>query len=490
MKRVAIIGGGLTGLSTAYYLAQAQPLWHIDLYEKEDHFGGKIQTKRVDGYVVETGPDSYLARKTELTELIQELGLGHTIVSNATGQAYIYDRDRMYPIPGGSIVGIPTEFVPFAISPLISWRGKVRAGMDIFKAPYPVEGDISIGHFFQYHLGKEMVDKLIEPLLSGIYGGDIYSLSLDATFPNFHQLEKKYGNMIKGMLALKRRQSEVSASDKKHASKGMFRQVTGGLISIIDALIHKMPKNVTLHQSQEIISIERTTQNTYHMVVRTYNSTVTNTEDNQSTMNVLDAKADSMDKNIEMDSLIITTPPQAYKHWFNDDRAFDELSSMAQSSCAIAVMAFNANDFDIPLDGTGFVITRKTKTPLTACTYITKKWPQTAPDDKVVLRVFLGKPGDATVQNLSKHELGQLALTEIRRIMGFTAEPLWIEVMQLIDSMPQYVVGHRELVHRIQTHVDRTYPDLYLIGTPFDGIGMPDGVKQARELVDKISTSL
>ena len=124
MSRVAVIGGGLTGLSTAYYLGRAKPDWQIDVFEEEQRFGGKIKTKRVDGYVVEVGPDSYLARKQAMTDLINELGLGDTLVTNATGQAFIYDRGSMFPIPGGSIVGIPTEFVPFAKSTLLSWPVK------------------------------------------------------------------------------------------------------------------------------------------------------------------------------------------------------------------------------------------------------------------------------------------------------------------------------------------------------------------------------
>lgn len=456
MSRVAVIGGGLTGLSTAYYLAKEKPNWQIDVYEKEARFGGKIKTKRVDGYVVEVGPDSYLARKTAMTELINDVGLSDTIVANATGQAYIYDRTKMYPIPGGSIVGIPTEFIPFAMSTLISWSGKVRAMRDYFTSPYPTDGDVSIGDFFRYHLGQEMMDKLIEPLLSGIYGGDIYELSLDATFPEFHALERKAGNMVKGMLAA--RKQRAAMRPKGAVPQGQFRQVTGGLESIIDALVESMPENVTLYGNAAVTAIKK--------------------EDGF----VVTAK----DRTTRYDRVIITTPPQAYRAWFSDDAAMAELMNMDLSSCAIAVMAFERSAFDAPLNGTGFVITRKTDTPLTACTYISSKWPQTTPADKIVLRVFLGKAGDDTVQRLNEEELKKVALHEIQRIMGFTAMPLWIEITRLNKSMPQYKVGHRELVGRIKEHVARTYPGLDVIGTPFDGVGMPDGVRQAKELVDRL----
>lgn len=470
--KVAIIGGGLTGLATAYYLGKAKPQWKIDLYEKANRFGGKIQTKRVDGYVVETGPDSYLARKVELTHLIEDIGLGDTLVANATGQAYVYDRNRMHPIPGGSIVGIPTEFIPFAKASLISWFGKIRAGLDVFKSPYPCDGDVAMGPFFKYHLGQEMVDKLIEPLLSGIYGGDINSLSLDATFPDFHRLEQTHGNMVKGMWAMKKKQAQAMSSRKTHTnqSQGMFRQVTGGLESIIEGLVKHMPENVRLFTSHEVSQLELDKSR----AIYTLELTNSGSRDKQS---------------YQADKVILTTPPQAYKNWFKGDTIIEKVAHMSQSSCAIAIMAFPKDSFDAPLEGTGFVITRKTDTPLTACTYISKKWPQTTPQDKVVLRVFLGKAGDSTVDTLSDEELKVLALTEIQKIMGFTVKPLWIELTRLKKSMPQYVVGHRTLVEEVRNHVKKQYPHLHLIGTPFDGVGMPDGVKQAKALVDSLMES-
>lgn len=452
MNRVAIIGGGLTGLATAYYLGQAQPNWQIDVYERESRFGGKIKTKRVDGYVVEVGPDSYLARKQAMTDLITELGLGDTIVTNATGQAFIYNDNRMFPIPGGAIVGIPTEFVPFAKSTLLSWPGKFRAMQDYFKKPYPTDGDVSIGEFFRYHLGNEMMDKLIEPLLSGIYGGNIYELSLDATFPEFHAMERKYGNMVKGMLATRKQRG---ASGTKPS--GQFRQLTGGLESIIDALVGQMPANVTLYKNTDVTSIEK--------VEAGY---------------VLGGTVKA-----PYNELIITTPPQSYGAWFSEDPKFKDLISMDLSSCAIAIMGFDRATFDADLNGTGFVITRKCATPLTACTYISAKWPQTTPADRVVLRVFMGKPGDDTVQRLEEEALKELALEEIQKIMNFTAKPLWTELTRLNKSMPQYKVGHRDMIARLTAYASKAYPGLHMIGTPFDGVGMPDGVRQAKALVDK-----
>lgn len=571
---VTIVGGGLTGLTAAYYLGHAKPDWTITLYEQAPRFGGKIQTQRVDDFVVELGPDSYLGRKTEMTDLVYDLGLGDTLVSNETGQAFVYDKGSIHPIPGGSIMGIPTEMMPFVKATLISWPGKLRAGLDYFKKPYQLDknGDVSIGHFFQYHLGQEMMDKLIEPLLAGIYGGDIYKISLLSTFPHFIQVEQKYGNMVKGMMAAKMGHSKAgvtkaakgavaegdvpragkgtmtdrqfesheakssqtastntSSNSSGHATNtsphrqtskvqvdmasrkgtaaqsGMFRQLTGGLESVITAIVDAMPSNVHLYTGTLVSNI-RYVEGMYAIDVENSGNDACGCQSHSKSIrtasinaeNRVEASDSTTDSAIEVlldkapamaDHVIIATPPATYTQWFKDDPGFDFLRSMEQSSCAIAIMAFDKATFDGDLKGSGLLITRNTDTPLTACTILNQKWPQTTPDDKIVLRVFIGKPGNDVVEHLNDKELSELAVKEIQRIMNFAAQPEWVRINRLIHCMPQYNVGHRAGIIAVREHVAKHYPNLHLIGTPFDGIGIPDGVKQAKELVQSIVDS-
>ena len=532
---VTIVGGGLTGLTAAYYLGHAKPDWNITLYEQAPRFGGKIQTQRVDDFVVELGPDSYLGRKTEMTDLIYDLGLGDTLVSNETGQAFVYDKGFIHPIPGGSIMGIPTEMMPFVKATLISWPGKLRAGLDYFKKPYQLDknGDVSIGHFFKYHLGQEMMDKLIEPLLAGIYGGDIYKISLLSTFPHFIQVEQKYGNMVKGMMAAKmghsragvtkaakgavaegdvpragkgtmtdrqfesheskstKAQADMASRKGTAAQSGMFRQLTGGLESVITAIVEAMPSNVSLHTSALVSDIRYTDgQYVLDIVKQDFEDCNCNGQlishecsDVESSL-VKETTGNSV--TAHTDQVIICTPPATYNQWFKDDEGFDFLRSMEQSSCAIAIMAFDKATFNGDLKGSGLLITRNTDTPLTACTILNQKWPQTTPDDKIVLRVFIGKPGNDVVEHLNDEELSELAVKEIQRIMSFSTRPEWVRINRLIHCMPQYNVGHRAGITAVRKHVAENYPNLHLIGTPFDGIGIPDGVKQAKELIQSI----
>ena len=546
---VTIVGGGLTGLTAAYYLGHAKPDWTITLYEQAPRFGGKIQTQRVDDFVVELGPDSYLGRKTEMTDLVYDLGLGDTLVSNETGQAFVYDKGSIHPIPGGSIMGIPTEMMPFVKATLISWPGKLRAGLDYFKKPYQLDknGDVSIGHFFQYHLGQEMMDKLIEPLLAGIYGGDIYKISLLSTFPHFIQVEQKYGNMVKGMMAAKmghskagvtkaakgaiaegdvpragkgtmtdrqfesheakstKAQADMASRKGTAAQSGMFRQLTGGLESVITAIVDAMPSNVHLYTGTLVSNI-RYVEGMYAIDVENSGNDACGCQSHSKSIrtasinaeNRVEASDSTTDSAIEVlldkapamaDHVIIATPPATYTQWFKADPGFDFLRSMEQSSCAIAIMAFDKVTFDGDLKGSGLLITRNTDTPLTACTILNQKWPQTTPDDKIVLRVFIGKPGNDVVEHLDDKELSVLAVKEIQRIMNFAAQPEWVRINRLIHCMPQYNVGHRAGITAVREHVAKHYPNLHLIGTPFDGIGIPDGVKQAKELVESIAES-
>lgn len=535
---VTIVGGGLTGLTAAYYLGHAKPDWTITLYEQAPRFGGKIQTQRVDDFVVELGPDSYLGRKTEMTDLVYDLGLGDTLVSNETGQAFVYDKGSIHPIPGGSIMGIPTEMMPFVKATLISWPGKLRAGLDYFKKPYQLDknGDVSIGHFFKYHLGQEMMDKLIEPLLAGIYGGDIYKISLLSTFPHFIQVEQKYGNMVKGMMAAKmghskagvtkaakgavaegdvpragkgtmtdrqfesheakstKAQADMASCKGTAAQSGMFRQLTGGLESVITAIVEAMPSNVTLYTSTLVSDIRYTDgQYVLDIVKQDFEDCNCNgqliSHECSGVESSLVKETTGNSVTAHTDQVIICTPPATYNQWFKDDEGFDFLRSMEQSSCAIAIMAFDKATFNGDLKGSGLLITRNTDTPLTACTILNQKWPQTTPDDKIVLRVFIGKPGNDVVEHLNDEELSELAVKEIQRIMSFSTRPEWVRINRLIHCMPQYNVGHRAGIKAVREHVAKHYPNLHLIGTPFDGIGIPDGVKQAKELVQSIVDS-
>lgn len=462
-KNVAIIGAGITGLTSAYYMKKQNPHLNVTIYEATNRPGGKIQTYRKDGYTIELGPESYLGRKTIMTDIANEIGLGNDLITNTTGQSYIYAKNKLYPIPGGSIMGIPTDIKPFIKTKLISPLGKLRAGLDLFKKPIEIEDDISVGDFFRQRLGDEVLENLIEPLMGGIYGTNIDDLSLMSTFPNFKEKEEAFGSLIKGMKdekeqRIKQRQLYPGAP------KGQFKQFKHGLSSFIEAL-EKAVKNqgVDIQYNTKVEDII-VSQRDYQVVVD--------------------------GKNEVYDGVLVTTPQQVFMQWFNHDPAFDYFNTMDSTTVATVVLAFDEKDIENTYDGTGFVIARTSNTDITACTWTSKKWPFTTPEGKVLIRAYVGKPGDTVVDDHTDEEIVSKVRRDLKQMMTFKGDPEFTIVNRLPKSMPQYHVGHIKQIRKIQEHIKRTYPRLKITGAPFEAVGLPDCIQQGHNAVDEMLEEL
>ncbi|TDM07481.1 protoporphyrinogen oxidase [Macrococcus lamae] len=457
MKKVAVIGAGITGLSAAYYLQQQSDA-QIDIIEQSKRPGGKIKTYQRDGYTIELGPESYLARKTIMTELAEELGMADELVTNNTGQSYIYARNQLFPMPSGSVMGIPTELKPFIKTGLLSPAGKLRVGMDYFIKPKEMTTDVSVGAFFRKRLGNEALENLIEPLLSGIYGADIDKLSLKSTFPNFKEQEEKHGSLIKGM-----RIQKSSAPKSTGKPKGQFRQFLNGLQSFIDKLAETVTaQGAAIHYQSAVTGIEYR-NNQYAVMVN--------------------------DVEKHYDGVIIAVPHTVFSKWFID-APLRYFKHMAATSVATVVMAFDENQVNNEENGTGFVIARNSDTVITACTWTDKKWAHSAPAGKVLLRAYVGRPGDNVVKNHSDEELVKLARHDLDKMMHIKGEPEFTIVTRLMQSMPQYEVGHIDRVKVVREYVEKQYPGLWLAGASFEAVGLPDCVKQGKEAATALAVEL
>ncbi|PTK65532.1 protoporphyrinogen oxidase [Staphylococcus borealis] len=458
-KKVAIIGAGITGLASAYYLKHYKPDVDVTIFEATNRPGGKIQTYRNEGYTIELGPESYLGRKTIMTDIAKDIGLGDDLITNETGQSYIFAKNKLYPIPGGSIMGIPTDIKPFLKTKLISPLGKLRAGLDLVIPPIQIDDDISVGEFFRRRLGNEILENLIEPLMGGIYGTDIDRLSLMSTFPNFKEQEETHGSLIKGM------QHEKAQRIKQRqlypgAPKGQFKQFRHGLSSFIEALAENIEsKGVTIRYQSPVNDIHINKDN-YEIVI---------------------------DQGSEQfDGVLITTPHQTFMKWFNHDEAFKYFNRMDSTSVATVVFAFDEKDIENTYNGTGFVIARTSKTDITACTWTTKKWPFTTPKGKVLIRAYVGKPGDTVVEDHTDEEIATIARRDLNKMMTFKGDPEFTIVNRLTKSMPQYHIGHMSQIRKIQQHVKQTYPALRITGAPFEAVGLPDCIQQGKNAVEEL----
>lgn len=458
-KKVAIIGAGITGLASAYYLKHYKPDVDVTIFEATNRPGGKIQTYRNEGYTIELGPESYLVRKTIMTDIAKDIGLGDDLITNETGQSYIFAKNKLYPIPGGSIMGIPTDIKPFLKTKLISPLGKLRAGLDLVIPPIQIDDDISVGEFFRRRLGNEILENLIEPLMGGIYGTDIDRLSLMSTFPNFKEQEETHGSLIKGM------QHEKAQRVKQRqlypgAPKGQFKQFRHGLSSFIEALAENIEsKGVTIR----------------------YQSPVNDIHINKDKYEIVTDQGSE-----QFDGVLITTPHQTFMKWFNHDEAFKYFNQMDSTSVATVVFAFDEKDIENTYNGTGFVIARTSKTDITACTWTTKKWPFTTPKGKVLIRAYVGKPGDTVVEDHTDEEIATIARRDLNKMMTFKGDPEFTIVNRLTKSMPQYHIGHMSQIRKIQQHVKQTYPALRITGAPFEAVGLPDCIQQGKNAVEEL----
>ncbi|WP_409341718.1 protoporphyrinogen oxidase [Paenibacillus sp. MBLB4367] len=471
VKQVVVVGGGISGLSSAFYVkklfAEKRIPVNVTIVEKSGTIGGKIHTLRQDGFVIEKGPDSFLARKTPILDITRELGLEDELTAtNPKGkQSYILHKGKLHPMPPGLVLGIPTEIGPFMKSGLISVAGKARAALDLLLPVRKGDADESLGDFIERRLGSEVLDHIAEPLLAGIYAGDTHRLSLQATFPQFQEAERKYGSLIKGMMA-NRKSAAAAAGLPEIAQKSVFLTYKNGLSTLVEALLDEL-NDVRIVSGQGVQAVVR----------------------NEEAAGGGDATGEGSDYSVVMengeklpaDGVIAALPAYALSKLFPGVPGVEALGSIRYVSVANVIMAFNREDVRHPLNGSGFVIPRKEGRFITACTWTSSKWLHTAPQGKVLLRCYVGRTGEEERLLYADGELVDKVRKDIGELHGINAKPLFAEVTRLNDSMPQYPVGHLDTIAGVRKQVESQMPHVKLTGAAFRGVGIPDCVRQSKE---------
>ncbi|MBP1947308.1 protoporphyrinogen oxidase [Virgibacillus litoralis] len=454
-KKIVIVGGGITGLTAAYYLQKEikenNLPYEIKLVEASDRLGGKIKTVRQDGYTIERGPDSFLSRKQPAVKLAEELGMTDQLVRNGTGQSYILVNNKLHKMPKGAFMGIPVRVRPFLFSGIFSPKGKLRAGMD-FVIPKSKKGsDQSLGGFFRRRFGNELVENLIEPLLSGIYAGNIDDMSLMATFPNFYQLEQKHRSLIKGL-------QKTTPKKKKSIGKkpGMFFSFINGFESLIHTL-EKTLEDVVVSLNTAVDHVEKKDQG-YHLLL-------------------------SSGEVYKADAIVMATPHYTLPKMFSQYDMFNEFHDIPATSVANVALAFDQSAIKKDIDGTGFVVSRNSDFRITACTWTHKKWPQSTPEGKALLRCYVGRPTDQSVVDLSDEEIIEIVLNDLNKTMNITQKPEFSVITRWQNAMPQYTVGHKERIANVRDEASRELPGLFLSGSSYEGIGVPDCIGQGERAV-------
>ncbi|WP_395142083.1 protoporphyrinogen oxidase [Armatimonas sp.] len=455
---IAIIGGGISGLSAAWF-AQKRGLEYA-LFEASQRWGGKLQTERVglaDGseFVVEGGADSFLATKPWAAALARELGLGERLLgtNDTLRTIYVLHQGQPVALPEGMQLIVPTKLWPFLKSPLLSLPGKLRMGLDWLIPPRtdPTNKDETVGSFVRRRFGQEALERLGEPLLSGIYSGESERQSLLATFPRYRQLETEFGSVIRGTLAQK---AKTQTNGKRPA---MFQSFPGGTQELVDALVSKLAGEKRLKTSVTALS---QTQKGYTLTL-------------------------SDGTTLTADHVIVTTPASVAAKLIQPfaPRVAEQLELIRAVSTGTLSLGFRTEDIKRPLNGFGMVIPLHEKRPINALTISSIKFPSRAPDDHALVRVFFG--GSRTPETLEKtdEEILAMAKEQLLDILGITVEPLFQRIFRWHNANPQYDVGHLD---RIDTLEKSLPPGLHLAGCAYRGVGIPDCIHQAEETVKSL----
>jgi protoporphyrinogen/coproporphyrinogen III oxidase len=459
--KVAIIGGGISGLSAAFYLgkerANGAPVEYT-LFDSEPRLGGSMYSEHIDGCVVEAGPDSFLTEKPWAINLCQELGIGDQLIgsNDPLRKTYIIVKNRLIAMPDGLMFMVPTKLIPTALTRLFSIKTKIRMGLELLHPPRAVGHDETVADMVRRHFGEEVVDRLADPLLSGVYGGDAASLSVRAVLPRFVEMEEKYGSLSRAMLDAHNKMLAAKKKAPQAAPRPLFTSLKAGMQQMVSAIEDRLDRS-SIRTGTAIESVSRSGSEWQIKTAAGYE---------------------------RYDAVVLATPAKIAGRLLKQvapDLAAD-LEGIVYSSSVTVTLGYSMEQLKGLPPGFGFLVPHSEGTRMLACTFVHNKFPHRAPVDKGIIRCFLGGSKDEGVLDLSDEEIQAICIRELRKILKLDAlqAPKFVRVYRWKGAMAQYTPGHIERVKRIDNAI-KQIPGLAVIGNAFKGIGVPDCVRSGQE---------
>ena len=470
--RVAVIGGGLSGLVAAYTIAERakragrRPV-DVTVLEAKDRVGGAIWTNEVNGFTLEGGADSFITNKPWALELCRDLGLGDQLIAtdDRHRRSFVVRDARLMPVPEGFVLLAPNRLAPLLASPILSWKGKARLLLDLVLPRKDTDTDESLAAFVKRRLGREALDRLVQPLVGGIYTADPNELSLKATLPQFPAMEREHRSLILAAM----REGRKSKSAERNASGaryGMFVTLAGGMQTLPDTLRAALPAGS----------------------VRT-NTAVRRVSRNGTSASWLIELLDG--PSIETDAVVMATEAHASARLLDgvDPSLALQLRSIPYASSVIVNIAFKREQIAHPLNGFGMVVPAIENRSILAASFLSVKFPRRAPDGTALIRVFLGGATQPELFDRDDEAIKSIVRDELYQLLGAKGVPLLMEVGRHPRAMPQYTLGHLDRVETIRRQAAK-HSRLFLAGNAFDGIGIPDAVHKAELAAEAVLASL
>jgi protoporphyrinogen/coproporphyrinogen III oxidase len=452
MKRIAIIGGGISGLAAAFTLEEQRragaPVEYA-LFESSPRFGGVIVTECVENCLVEAGPDSFLTEKPWAADLCRKLGLTDQLIgsNDAQRKTYIRVNNKLVTLPDGLMLMVPTKVMPALLSPLFSFRTKLKMAREWFHTSNQASADETVASFVQRHYGTQMVERLADPLLSGIYGGDASQLSMRAVLPRFLEMETKHGSLGRAMLA-------VGKKTPPNSARPLFTSLKDGMQVMVDTLVAWLSPSA-LYLNRPVQSM-RPQENGWQI--------------------------SAGDESYAFDAVIVATPAHFAATLLQDasHELASELRAIPYSSSVTVTLAYDEKVRAMLPPGFGFLVPHCEGKRLLAATFVHNKFSHRAPAERALIRCFLGGSRDQQILHSSDEEIVRIVREELQQILSLVAEPLFTRVYKWNAAMAQYTVGHLERVDRIR-HLSESLPALAMAGNGYRGIGVPDCVRSGVE---------
>lgn len=462
-QRIAIVGGGISGLAAAWRLLEIAPHTRVNLLEASNRVGGVLRTIHEDGFLIERSADSFITDQPWAVDFCRRLGLEDALIGTepAERRAMVVRDGKLYPVPRGFQLMAPARIGSILTTPVLSLAGKLRLACERFVPQRSKnEAEESLAQFATRRLGREVYQRLVQPLVAGIYSADPEKLSVLATLPRFVEMEATFGSLTRAARA--RTGRDLASSSGSGARYGLFVAPRDGVSMLVESIARQLPADV-VQLGAKVEQLARKADGSWTL------------------------KVDGRAEELSADGVVLATPSSAAATLLADvdSQLSRDLASIPYSSCAIVVLGYKSDQIRRPLHGFGFVVPAIEGRRIIAASYSSSKFANRAPADHVLIRVFIGGALQAELVDLPDEQLRAIACEELGELLGIRDEPLKCHIVRWRNSMPQYHVGHGRLVDRIQRQVEQL-GGLALAGNAYRGVGIPQCIRAGELAAEKL----